>query len=94
MIKSLMVAGHRVKVVHRDLDGEDFGYSAHDAKTIFLDSNLNETDNHTTLRHELLEASLLLSGVGFCERYEQEAVVRCVDEVFWPAYDRLLKRLS
>ena len=47
-----------------------------------------------TLRHELMEASLCISGVGFCETFEQEAVVRCMDEVFFPAYERLLKRLG
>lgn len=47
-----------------------------------------------TLRHELMEASLCISGVGFCETFEQEAVVRCMDEVFFPAWDRLNKRTS
>jgi hypothetical protein len=41
-----------------------------------------------------MEASLCISGVGFCETFEQEAVVRCMDEVFFPAYERLLKRLG
>jgi len=92
-IRSVTVAGHRVKVVYRDLEGENFGYYIHDDRTIVLDKNLSEKDYLPTLRHELLESSLFLSGVAFCERYEQEAVVRCVDEVFWPAYERLLKRI-
>jgi hypothetical protein len=46
------------------------------------------------LRHEMVEASLLLSGVGWCDRYEQEAVVRCMDEVFFPAWERTRKKLK
>jgi hypothetical protein len=36
----------------------------------------------------------LLSGVGWCENYEQEAVVRCMDEVFFPAWERTQKRIK
>jgi len=41
-----------------------------------------------------MEAALLLSGVGFSERYEQEAVVRCMEEIFFPAWDVIVKRVK
>ena len=47
-----------------------------------------------TVRHEMMEASLLLSGVGFLESYEQEAVVRCMEEIFFPAWAQFLKRIK
>ena len=47
-----------------------------------------------TIRHEMMEASLLLSGVGWLESYEQEAVVRCMEEIFFPAWERFLKRFN
>ena len=47
-----------------------------------------------TIRHELMEAALLLSGVGFADRYEQEPIVRCMEEIFFPAWDTFLKRIA
>jgi hypothetical protein len=46
------------------------------------------------LRHELMEASLCISGVGFCESMEQEAIVRCMEEVFFPVWERIQKRTT
>lgn len=93
--KSLRIAGQRVRIRIADLSDDDvFGYYSHDRKIIFLSESLEEKELLDTLRHELMEASLCISGVGFCESFEQEAVVRCMDEVFFPAYERLLKIIS
>jgi len=32
---------------------------------------------------------LLLSGVGWMEKYDQESVVRCMEEIFFPSWDKL-----
>ena len=93
--KALRIAGQRVRIRIADLSDDDvFGYYSHDRKIIFLSESLEEKELLDTLRHELMEASLCISGVGFCESFEQEAVVRCMDEVFFPAYERLLKIIS
>ena len=42
----------------------------------------------------MMEASLLISGVGFSDSYEQEAVVRCMEEIFFPAWEVILKKLK
>jgi hypothetical protein len=41
-----------------------------------------------------MESALLLSGVGFSEAYEQEPIVRCMEEIFFPAWDLFQKRLA
>ena len=93
--KSLRIAWQRGRIRIADLSDDDvFGYYSHDRKIIFLSESLEEKELLDTLRHELMEASLCISGVGFCESFEQEAVVRCMDEVFFPAYERLLKIIS
>ena len=48
----------------------------------------------TTLRHEVMEASLYLSGLAWAERYEQEAVIRCMEEIFFPAWGVIFKRIN
>lgn len=46
-----------------------------------------------TLRHEMMEAALLLTGVGFMEKYDQEPVVRAMEQAFFPAWERLLAKV-
>lgn len=93
--KTIRVAGQTVKISPKNLSDDDcYGFYSPERKIIFVHDELSEHDTLTTLRHELMEASLCISGVGFCESFEQEAVVRCMDEVFFPAYERLLKRLE
>jgi len=90
--KSVLIAGQPIKIKLAELD-DCFGQYRHDDRVILINKELNGWTLETTLRHEMLEASLLLSGVGWCENYEQEAVVRCMDEVFFPAWERTQKRL-
>lgn len=88
--KTISVAGQRIKVILCDLD-DCYGMYDHERRVIRIDKSMDQKNALLTLRHELMEASLFLSGVGFCEKFEQEAVVRCMEEVFFPAYARLLK---
>jgi hypothetical protein len=86
---SIKIAGQRVKIKVGKLE-EAFGQYEHESRTIWI-SNTIKKDREIliTLRHEMLEAALLISGVGWSEKYDQEPIVRCVDEVFWPAYESL-----
>lgn len=86
---SIKIAGQRVKIKFGKLE-EAFGQYEHESRTIWI-SNMIKKDREIliTLRHEMLEAALLISGVGWSEKYDQEPIVRCVDEVFWPAYESL-----
>lgn len=92
-LKSVMVAGQRIKIKTTELD-DSYGQYVHDRRTIYLSINLPEKEILPTLRHEMLRASFHIAGISFCENYEEEACVRCIDEVFFPAYERILKRLK
>jgi hypothetical protein len=86
---SVKIAGQRIKIKTGKLE-EAFGQYEHDNRTIWISGTLkDERTIVTTLRHEVLEASLLISGVGWLEKYDQEAIVRCVDEIFWPAWESI-----
>ena len=87
------MAGRRVKLLFVELD-ETYGQYKHDQKIIEINKAISNADKLITIRHELMEASLLLSGVGFSERYEQEPIVRCMEEIFFPAWDAFLKRIT
>jgi hypothetical protein len=93
--KSVMVGGTRVKVQVKELD-DAYGQFLYDKMRIELNVDLlrDPVALRETLRHELVEASLLISGVGWSEQYEQESVVRALDNIFWPAWDRVLRVLD
>lgn len=92
--RSLEIAGCRVAIRLRDLD-ETYGQFRFDDRVIEIDRQHFRDDPEEairTLRHEVLEAALLLSGVGFMERYDQEPVVRAIEQVFFPVWDRFSGR--
>ena len=91
--KTIMVAGRRVRLVICDLD-DTYGQYKHDLKTIEISRAIPDSVKLITIRHELMEAALLLSGVGFAEQYQQEQIVRCMEEIFFPAWDAFLKRIA
>ena len=92
--KSISIAGRRVKLelVPFNGDSPDFGLYLHDKKTIEINKNLKGKTLLNTIRHEMMEASLLISGVGWLENYDQEAVVRCMEDIFFPARESILKK--
>ena len=95
--KTITIAGKRIKLVVEDFKGADsdtFGEYFHDDKLIQINAGLSDEESLTTLRHEMMEASLFISGLAWAERYEQESVVRCMEEIFFPAWETLLKRIA
>jgi len=87
--RSVKIAGQSIKIKVGKLE-EAYGQYEHDNRAIWISNTIkDERVIITTLRHEILEASLLISGVGWLEKYDQEAIVRCVDEIFWPAWESL-----
>jgi len=95
MIKSVSIAGRRIPIKVRDLD-DCYGQYSPDAKVIELDRKTLKCSKlfKDTLRHEMVEAALYLSGVAYSENYEQEPIVRALDELFWPAWTKVSKRLE
>ena len=94
--RSVEVAGCRVAVRVTRLQ-DTYGQFTFDDRLIEIDrDHLRDDPDEAlmTLRHELMEAALLLSGVGFMERYDQEPVVRALEQVFFPAWEKLLAKVG
>jgi hypothetical protein len=90
---SLLIAGQKIMIRVRDFDGELYGQFHFDKKIIDVDVKVaaNKKLFIETMRHEVFEACLLLSGVGWGDVYQAEQVVRCMDELCYPALERLYK---
>jgi hypothetical protein len=89
--KSVQMAGYRIPIRIKDLGGDPYGQYLPDKKVIELDKDTVKDKKllRETLRHEMVEAALFISGVSWSEAYCQEPIVRALDEIFWPAWERV-----
>lgn len=89
---SATVGGHKVKielVEEVDEDGS-WAHYVHDKKLIRIANRaLRKGEFKKTLRHEMVHAALRIGGVAFSDYMEEESVVRCMDELFFPAWETL-----
>ena len=93
---SIQIAGQKIKIRVKDTDGELYGQFHFEKKTIDIDIRVAKSPKLflETMRHEIFECCLLFSGVGWGEVYQSEQVVRCMDELCYPAIQRLKKALA
>jgi hypothetical protein len=92
--KSIVIGGRKVRLqIVADL--EDHGQFIYDDLLIRIDKDLlrKPREFYETLRHEVVEAALLIGGAGWQETYDQEPVARALDNIFWPTWERLDRRL-
>ena len=91
---SIQIAGQKIKIRVGKLENA-YGQYEHEDRTIWISEHIKSNKTKLeTIRHEMMEATLLLSGVGWSEKFEAECVVRCMEEIFFPAYERLKKALA
>ena len=89
------VGGKRVRIrVVPDM--EDWGEYDHDAFEIRISTKalVKRSLIRETLRHELMHAALSIGGVSYAERPDEEAFVRCMENILFPAWDRLSEKLN
>jgi len=88
--------GGRMLTVVVDPKLEAWGeYHADDRKIVLASRTLDKQSSlRETLRHEMLHAALDICGLSYLERYEEEAVVRCVENVFAPAWETVRKQIT
>lgn len=96
--KRVRVAGEwvQIRVSRGPIDDEGtYAQYEDDCRTIRICPTVARGDKKvlwTTLQHELMEAVLYITGVGWSEKYNQEAVVRACEVHLFPLQDRLRPR--
>lgn len=93
---TVIVGGLPVKIVVDPSLEESWGEYMGDEKVIRLSPHAvsKKQTCRETIRHELLHAAFDISGVAYLQKWEEEAVVRCIDNIFHPAWDRIRKILE
>jgi hypothetical protein len=91
---SVHIGGKRVRIViTKNL--EAYGEYHHDKAEIRLSSRVlaKASDLRETLRHEMMHAAMSISGIAFMEKFEEESVVRCFEEIFFPCWSKVSEQL-
>ena len=91
---TVKIAGRVIQVIVED-HLEDWGHYDHDDGIIKLSRRAADgPEALPTLRHEMVHAALHIGGVAYSESMEEEAVIRCLDGVFWPAWDNVTMEIN
>jgi hypothetical protein len=90
-----MIGGIRFAIVCQKIDEGDYGRMIFDERRIVINTICLAKASllRETLRHEILHAALHVSGVSFLERYDEEALVRAMDHIFFPSWDTVKAKL-
>ncbi len=90
-----MIGGIRFAIVCQKIDEGDYGRMIFDERRIVINTVCLAKASllRETLRHEILHAALHVSGVSFLERYDEEALVRAMDHIFFPAWNTVKAKL-
>ena len=92
-IKSVNVAGKKLRV--KTAIGTDLGTYSHDDATIHLHPEQSASSARETLRHEMVHATIAISGVGYAlPNGVEEALVRALDSIFFPAWEAVETKLK
>lgn len=95
-LPSTISIGGRMLTVIVDPKLEAWGeYHADNHQIVLASRTLDKQSTmRETLRHEMLHAALDICGISHLQSYEEEAVVRCVENVFHPAWETVRKQLT
>lgn len=93
---SVVSIGGKAITIRIDPKLEAWGeYHADDAEIVLAARTLERKSTlRETLRHEMIHAALDICGISYLERYEEESIIRCLENVFFPAWHNVQKQLQ
>lgn len=81
------IGGKRIEVIE-DPDLAEYGTFSPDEWVIRLGPSAR-VNQFETLRHEMIHACFAISGMSHLRRFEEEAIVRCLENLLFPALECL-----
>ena len=90
--KSVEIGGMQFSISVED-GMVDHGQFEFDDKKITI-RNADDQTMVETLRHEMLHAAFAVSGISYSKFYDEEVITRCIDNQFFPAWDKITAKLK
>ncbi len=89
---SVWIAGQKIEISIEDNLAEYGQFCLDDMKITLRNTDVDIMES--TLRHEMIHAAFAISGISYCKPFEdmEEAVVRCLENTFFPAWAKLLAK--
>jgi hypothetical protein len=83
--------GGRIITIKVDHNLDDFGQYHADDRKILLGhkATLSRAVLIETIRHEMVHAALDIGGVSYNKVMEEESIVRCLDTLFHPSWEKV-----
>lgn len=94
--QNVTIGGIKFHIVVSAIENGDYGRMNFDERKIILNTTCLAKASllRETLRHEILHAALHISGVSFSERYDEENIVRAIEHIFFPAWEKMHQKLT
>lgn len=83
----VIIGGKRIEVIE-DPDLVEYGTFNPDDWTIRIGPSAR-CNPLETLRHEMTHAAFAVAGISHLRRFEEEAIVRCLENLLFPALEQL-----
>jgi len=92
--KSVLIGGIVFRILVKRM--ESWGEMHFEEREIHISEKALSTQKILldTLMHEMLHASLSVSGISWCDKYEEEAIVRSIENIFFPAFDSIKTKIT
>jgi hypothetical protein len=92
----VMIGGCEFNIEVAHIQSGEYGLMHFDDRKIVISTICLQKRSvlRATLRHEILHAALHMSGVSFSDNYEEEVIVRAVENIFFPAWDEFKMKLE
>jgi len=92
MIDHVMIGGKRIEVI-QDPELVEYGTFDPDSWEIRIGPSARANPIET-LKHEMIHACFAVAGLSHIRRFEEEAIVRCLENLLFPALEQLEKIMS
>jgi hypothetical protein len=83
----ITIGGKRIEIIH-DPDLVEYGTFDADAWEIRIGPSARANPIET-LRHEMVHACFAVAGLSHLRRFEEEVIVRCLENLLFPALEQL-----
>lgn len=90
--KSVIIGGMRFSI-HIEKDFPDYGQFCFEDRKITIRSE-SDSIMLETLHHEMMHAAFEIAGISHLKQFEEESVVRCLENIHKPAWSKLLAKLK
>ena len=84
----IYIGGLKFEIIRENI--HEYGLMRFDERQIVISSNVTDPSVCiTTLRHEMIHAALEIAGISHMRRYDEEPIVRAIENIFFPAWDAI-----